>query len=63
MFLAYQLVKLPLDLLRHGHPPGLLLGGYLDGLRVARRPARLEPILEPHVAAPTPAALALVPER
>jgi len=36
-FLLYQLARIPLDLVRYGHRPGVLLGGYLEGIRAAGR--------------------------
>ena len=37
LFVGYHLAKIPFDTLRKGHPPGLLLSGYLEGLRLIRR--------------------------
>ena len=34
-YLLYNVAKIPTDLLRHRHSPAALLGGYLEGLRVA----------------------------
>jgi GT2 family glycosyltransferase len=36
-FLTYQLAKIPFDFLRHGHPPGTLISGYLEGIRRVRQ--------------------------
>jgi GT2 family glycosyltransferase len=49
-FLAYHLAKIPLDAVRKGHSPTLLLSGYLEGLRLARRGEFDYPVL----AAPPP---------
>jgi len=34
---VYQLAKLPLDVLRHGHSPRALAGGLAERIRFARR--------------------------
>jgi hypothetical protein len=47
MFLAYHFAKIPVDAVRKGHSPSLLLSGYMEGLRLARRGEFDYPILDP----------------